>query len=162
MRLSTKARYALRVMIALVRMSENQQPVSLAKVAERAQISYRYLEKLVTALKKASLVLPVSGRTGGYHLAQPAKDIRIGQIIEAGIGPINIVKCVKRPETCMLAEFCECRLLYMRINEQILQTLNEYSLADMTGEGWREKISRQLAPNEDGGGDPQSDRLCAQ
>ncbi|MBM3334803.1 Rrf2 family transcriptional regulator [Candidatus Sumerlaeota bacterium] len=148
MRLSTRARYTLRVMIALARMSGHEQPVSLAKLADRTQIPYRYLEKLVTALKKASLVHPVQGRAGGYLLALPAGEVRIGQIIEAGIGPINIVKCVKRPESCLKSDCCECRYLYMQINNRILQVLNEYSLADIADPKWRERISSELALDE--------------
>jgi Rrf2 family protein len=131
-------------MTTLARMSENEQPVSLAKLAQRAQISYRYLEKLVNALKKAALLRSVSGRNGGYLLARPAREIRIGQIIETGIGPINIVKCVRRPETCLRVDFCECRPLYVHINQQIVRSLNEYSLADLIAKGWRARMAQQL------------------
>ena len=54
MRLSTRARYALQTMVAVAKMSNDNQPVSLAKVAKHTRISHRYLEKLVSALKKAS------------------------------------------------------------------------------------------------------------
>lgn len=159
MKLSAKARYTLRVMVTLARMTDGVQPVSLAKLSERARIPYRFLEKLVTSLKKASLLLPVSGRAGGYLLARPAAEIRVGQIIEAGIGPINVVRCVKHPQVCLLSDICECRFLYLRINNGILQVLNEYSLADVTDPKWCQRIASQLALDETcsdatGQGDP--------
>lgn len=131
-------------MIAVARMSEDRRPVSLTKVARHTQLSKRYLEKLVSMLKKASLLRPVPGRAGGYLLTRAAEDIRIGQIVEASIGPINIVECVKHPEACWKSDFCECRIIYRLINERITEALNEYSLADMTKGKWREDLSQQL------------------
>ena len=153
MKLSTRARYALQIMVAVSRNSSGRQPVSLTTVAKQTQISKRYLEKLVIALKKASLLRAVPGRNGGYLLARPAGDVPLGRIIEAGIGPINIVDCVKRPEVCLKADLCECRLVYILINKRITQALNEYSLADVTDNRWREKISQHLLTDEDRGGD---------
>ncbi len=145
MKLSTRARYALRCMIAVSKMSDSQKPVSLDKVAAQTRVSKRYLEQLVIVLKNASLLRSVAGRNGGYYLARPAKDIRVGEIIEAGIGPVNIVDCVKNPGTCMISDLCECRLIYELINKRIKEALYEYSLADMTDRKWREDIEKKLA-----------------
>lgn len=149
MKLSTRARYALQSMIVISRFSENGKPISLEQVAQITDLSRRYLEQLVIGLKKAALVKGISGRSGGYLLAHAAKDIKIGQIIEAAIGPINIVECVLRPETCSKAEICECRCLYWLINNGITQVLNECSLADLSDKNWlrRLKASVQQAPN---------------
>ena len=154
MRLSTRARYALHVMILVARLGKGEQPLSLAKVAERTRLSYRYLEKLVASLKKASLLQPVWGRGGGYLLARPSEEIRIGEIVEAGAGPINVVQCARRPESCLKSDFCECRLLYALINQRIVQTLYEYSLADIATGNWQEKIEAQLALDGEAGGNP--------
>jgi Rrf2 family protein len=147
MRLSTRARYALRFMLNVHQLSERQEPVSIAKVAQRAGMSKRYLEKLVAALKRADLLRPVSGRTGGYILARPAQSIRLGEIIEASIGPINIVECVHQPDACWKSDLCECREIYTLINNRITEALNEYTLADMADRTWRERI--QVAQNQE-------------
>ena len=148
MKLSSRARYALRCMIAISRLSSDSKPVSLERVAQSTRISRRYLEQLAIALKNASLLRGVSGKGGGYLLARPAGEIKVGQIIEAGIGPINIVDCVRHPELCLKVEVCECRLLYVLINHRITQVLNEFSLADLVDKDWLKKISRELDPLE--------------
>ena len=132
MKLSTRARYALHTMIAISRLGKGNHPVSLMKVSEVTTLSRRYLEQLVIDLKKASLLKGISGRSGGYLLASSARSIKIGRIIEAVIGPINIVECVQQPETCLKSEVCDCRCLYVLINHQIINVLNKFSLADLS------------------------------
>jgi Rrf2 family protein len=144
MKLSTRARYALQFMVAVSRMSREGKPISLAVVAEHTQLSKRYLEKLVVGLKRAGLLRPVPGRTGGYLLARPARDIRIGQIVEASIGPINIVECVGCPHSCWRSDDCECRLIYRLINERITEALYDYTLADMAEGHLQEAIDKRL------------------
>ena len=140
MKLSTRARYALQSMIVIARYSENGKPVSLERVAQITDLSRRYLEQLVIGLKEAALVKGISGRSGGYLLARAAGDIKIGQIIEAAIGPINIVDCVLQPDTCLRSDICECRCLYWLINNGITQVLNECSLADLSDKEWLRKL----------------------
>lgn len=131
MKLTTRARYALRSMIQIGRMSKNGEPVSLATVSKLTSISRRYLEQLAISLKNAQLLKGVSGKGGGYVLAKSAEEIKIGEIIEAAIGPINIVDCVKQPESCLITDICECRVIYTLINDRITEVLNEFSLADL-------------------------------
>ena len=93
MKLKTRARYALRSMIEIARSSEAGRPISLVKIARRTGISRRYMEHLVGNLRDATLVKSVRGRHGGYHLARPAEEVLLGQVVEAVIGPISIVDC---------------------------------------------------------------------
>ena len=132
MKLSTRARYALRMMVVFARHHEGGiKVVSLSDVASESNVSRRYLEQLVIGLKNGALIRGKSGKGGGYSLAQPADEIRIRQIIEAAIGPINIVECVLQPELCLKSEFCECRSLYGLINKRITSVLDEIVLADL-------------------------------
>lgn len=131
MKLSTRARYAMRMMVELAKQSNGRKKVSLGRVARKAGISRRYLEQLVIGLKHASLITGVTGRGGGYLLARPAEQIKIGQIVEAVIGPINIVECVLQPDQCLQVDYCVCRPIYQRINTRITDVLNEFSLADL-------------------------------
>ena len=80
MKLSTRARYALRSMAAIAQRGDKDKPISLQKISKRTQISRRYLEQLAMALKGASLLRSISGRRGGYMLSRPAKDIKVGEI----------------------------------------------------------------------------------
>jgi Rrf2 family protein len=144
MKLSTRARYALRMMLELARQSPGPTALSLAAIAEKSRISRRYLEQLAIDLKDASLVRGKSGRGGGYVLAIPPSAIKLGQIVEAAIGPINIVDCVLEPKICLKADFCECRSIYRLINQRITEVLNEFSLADLADERWLTNMRRQL------------------
>ena len=58
-------------------------------------------------------------------LARSPQEIKIGQIFEAAIGPVNIVECVAHPDQCLRAVFCECRVVYSLINQKINRVLNE-------------------------------------
>lgn len=122
----------MRAMITIARDADQDRPISLEKVANSTEISRRYLEQLVIALKGAALIRSVSGRRGGYFLQKPAGEIKIGEVIEAAIGTINVVDCVDLPEMCMKSDACECRLIYRLINKRIREVLNELTLADLS------------------------------
>jgi Rrf2 family protein len=131
MKLSTRARYGLRMMVEIARHAQDGDTVSLADVADRTDISRRYLDQLAVGLKNSRLIRGIAGKGGGYILVDRAEQINIGQIIEATIGSINIVECVGRPETCAKADSCECRVLYKAINDRITDVLNDISLAEL-------------------------------
>jgi Rrf2 family protein len=130
MKLSTRARYALRMMVEIAR-KPGADLVSLSRVAEDTKISKRYLDQLALALKTSSLMRSMRGRGGGYQLARAAEEISVGEIIEAAIGPINVVECVRCPELCLKSAYCECRWVYVRINNEIVNVLNNMSLAEL-------------------------------
>ena len=131
MKLSTKARYAIQCMVGIARSSGTDKPVSLKKIADRTHLSRSYLEQLAIPLKRAALIRGVSGRSGGYFLSRPAKEIRIGQIVEATIGAISIVDCVRDPDACLRSDCCECRHLYDLVNDRIRQAFYGFTLEDI-------------------------------
>ena len=131
MKVSTRARYALRLMIDLADHFEPGVPVVLRDIAERQQISKRYLEQLAMALKHAGLVLVSVGRGGGYALPRPADEIRVGEIVRATIGEINVVGCVRYPDSCDRAPACPSRAMWERLNEVILETFDRVTLDDL-------------------------------
>ena len=136
MRLTTRARYALRLMLDVANNGGHENPVSLAAVSERTGISRGYLEQLALVLRNARLVRGVAGRYGGYRLSEVASKITVGQIVEAAIGPICLVDCLEDPTTCPRVEVCECRIVYALINERIAEVLREYTLADLLDPSW--------------------------
>jgi Rrf2 family protein len=130
-KLSTRARYALRMMVDIVHNGGVEVPVSLAAVAERTHLSRGYLEQLALTMRNAGLLRGVCGAQGGYRLARTAAEISVGDIVQAAIGRINIVECVGDPEVCMRTDYCECRPVYALINHRISEVLDSFSLASL-------------------------------
>jgi Rrf2 family protein len=130
MKLSTRARYGLRLMIDLAANARGV-PVAMRDVARRQRISRRYLEQLAVGLKNANLIRSSSGRGGGYWLQQPPEGIRVGDIMAAIMGPVNIVRCVRSPEACYRAESCPSRKMWVLLNDRINEVLRSVSLADL-------------------------------
>ena len=136
MKLSTRARYALRMMLDVARNGGEVEPVSLASVAGRTDLSRGYLEQLALALRNARLLKGIAGRKGGYRLAAPAGEITVAQVVEASIGPINLVDCLEDPASCPRSDFCECRVVYRLINNRVVEVMQEYTLADLLDPSW--------------------------
>ena len=145
MKFGTRAKYTLRLMMGIGRLSSHRKkPVSLGDVSTHSGISRRYLDQLVVSLKNADLLRGRSGRGGGYTLSRPAAEIKVGEIIEAAIGPITISECVNKPDVCMQSDLCQCRLLWSLINHRVKEVLDEYSLADMLDHKWPGKMREEL------------------
>ena len=148
MRLSTRARYALRMMLDIAKYQKETVPVSLADVAKRTKISRGYLEQLVIALKSGRLLRGVRGKNGGYLLQKRPEETSLRAIIEAAIGPISILDCLESPGSCLRTDYCECRLVYVMINRRIVDVLEEFSLADLKNPSWMAAMRRNLSLGE--------------
>ena len=146
MKLSTRARYALRMMVEIAQQTQDGTAVSLSDVADRTEMPRRYLEQLAIGLKQAQLIRGITGKGGGYLLLQPPTRIGARQIIEAAIGPINIVDCVGAPEICRKADRCECRWVYLLINSRVVDVLDHISLADLADRSRLENIVDEFYP----------------
>lgn len=107
--------------------------VPLKDVAERQNLSRRYLSQLAIHLKNARLLKSIWGMNGGYRLGRAPSDINILEIIEAVDGPISVIDCVHDPDFCERYDYCECLDVWFEINEGITQTLAKYSLEDLAG-----------------------------
>jgi len=132
-------------MVDLVRHDDGSGPVHLRKIAEDNDLSHGYLEQLMISLRNAALVRGLSGRKGGYVLARPAEEITLTEIVEAAIGPINVVDCVNFPENCKLRSKCTTRPIWVLINHAVRDVLDNYTLAQLAEDNWLEKITRKLA-----------------
>jgi Rrf2 family cysteine metabolism transcriptional repressor len=144
MKFSSRARYALRLMLDISTHQQEGGPVNLKAVSRRTGISNKYLEQLVMPLKAQRLLRSINGRKGGYLLARPADQIKIGDIINATTGPVILVDCLGEKDICMQAEFCECRLIYRLINQRINDVLNDYSLASLADKKKLAEIKSQV------------------
>lgn len=147
MKLSTRARYALRVMLDVARHGGETTPVPLAAVANRTVLSHGYLEQLAAGLRQARLLRGVAGRKGGYMLRKAPSEIRIGEVVQASIGKICLVDCVRTPSICARAPRCETRVLYCLLNNRIEDILDSLTLADLLDSDWLTR-SEGLTPGE--------------
>jgi len=145
MKISTRARYSIRLMIYLGDHAEEDRPIGLNEVAKHQDLSMRYLEQLAVPLKAASLIKSVSGKHGGYYLARPASEIKIGEIVEASVGPIRLLDCLEPDTGCQFKEVCGSRRMWGLINTRITDVLYDYNLDDLS----EKRMRRSLLENKD-------------
>lgn len=135
MKITTKGRYGLRALIDLARYSEIE-PVSISSIASRQGISERYLEQLMTMLKKAGLIKSIRGAGGGYVLAKEITEISVGDVLRALEGNLDSVECTafSQDDTCAASGGCVTKYVWQRINESINRTVDEISLEQLVRE----------------------------
>ena len=131
MKMSTKGRYGLRAMIDLASYSPDQ-PTPLSAIARSEDLSERYLEQLMTKMKKAGLVTSCRGSAGGYSLAKDAKDISVGDILRAVEGNLNPVDCSAESEAnCENSDACVAKYVWQKVNDSINSAVDGISLAEL-------------------------------
>jgi len=135
MKLSTRGRYGLRAMVDMAQ-SEDKGPIAIRTIAERQDISERYLEQLMVPLKRAGLVKSVRGSQGGYTLGKNPQYITAGDIVRVLEGPIAPVECVSEnnPTACSRADYCVTRVVWTKVRDSIAEVLDSYTLADLAQE----------------------------
>ena len=130
MRISTKSRYGVRLLVDMA--SHYQQgSVHLADVAAREKISVKYLEQIIIPLKKANYIESQRGPKGGHRLARPPEEITIGEIVallEEGTG---LLDCSDHPESCERAGICLTRDVWLEASKAMFDKLNSITLADL-------------------------------
>lgn len=139
MKLSTKGRYGLRALIDLAAFSGGTEAVSIQSIAQRQQISERYLEQLIRLLKNAGLLKSVRGAGGGYMLARPADQISVGDALRALEGSLDAVACPANEgeDGCQEADFCVTRFVWQKINDSIKSTVDSIMLSQLVEEALR-------------------------
>ncbi|CDE05862.1 rrf2 family protein [Anaerotruncus sp. CAG:390] len=131
MLVSTKGRYALRVMLELAERPAGEY-AALGTIAADQGISEKYLESIVAVLSKAGLVDALRGKGGGYRLNRPAKDYSVGEILrltEGSIAPVSCLEC--SPNRCDRADGCKTLPMWEKLNELICGYLDSVTLADL-------------------------------
>lgn len=130
MKISTRGRYALRLMTYLAKQEENK-VISLKDISKEEDISLKYLEQIVSALSKQKLILSIRGAKGGYRLLKPANEYRVGDILKTVEGSICPVSCLEANETCSRKEQCSTIKLWQGLDKVINEYLNAYTLDDL-------------------------------
>ncbi len=130
MKISTKGRYGLRILMDLA-LHESEKPRLIRDIAKSQQISEKYISRLVIALRKAGMIRSVRGVNGGFHIAMKPEDITLLDVIEVMEGPLSIVDCVSAPKRCKLSENCAPREVWCSLNEDIRALMRKTTLADI-------------------------------
>lgn len=140
MKLSTKGRYGLKAMFDLA-VNYGNEPISLKSIAERQDISEHYLEQLMAILRKSGLVQSVRGAYGGYLLAREPSEITVGDVLRALEGPIGLVDCVLEQDAveCLKYHDCVTRIVWEKIRDSIVGTIDSITLEDMYDEAQKRK-----------------------
>lgn len=132
MKLSTRAEYGIRVLVALAR-AQGSGPVSLTTVARTEKLPHAYLEQLVADLRRAQLVSATRGKAGGYSLTRPAAEISLVEAMRALEGPILEMPCAGADnlEVCARPQDCSVHDVFQRVHESLEGALSGTNLAEV-------------------------------
>ncbi len=129
--ISTKGRYALRVMIDLAE-HEGKGYIPLKDIADRQEISKKYLEIIVKELVKGELLAGISGRGGGYKLCRKPSEYTVGEILELMEGSLATVACLaKNAQPCPRADRCKTLPLWAEYDKMVHDYFYGKTLADL-------------------------------
>ena len=138
MRISTRGRYALRLMLDLAT-NYTGKPIRLKDVAKRQEISDKYLEQIISILSRAGYVRSIRGNQGGYYLAKPAAEYTVGMILRVTEGSLAPVDCLSGGENpCTRQMDCVTLRLWRELDEAISGVVDRYTLEDLVQ--WRRNM----------------------
>ena len=131
MLVSTKGRYALRVMLELAQ-SQPDAYMPLPLIAQRQGISEKYLESIIAVLSRAGLVEGLRGKGGGYRLTRPTAGYSVGEILRLTEGSLAPVTCLEGAENpCPRAGECTTLPMWQKLDDLINTYLDSVSLSDL-------------------------------
>lgn len=147
MKVSTKGRYALRLMLDLAEYS-NGNPVSIKDIAGRQEISEKYLEQIISILNKAGYVRSIRGAQGGYVLKKEPSEYTVGMILRLTEGDLAPVSCVGAESTiCGRKDQCVTVRIWEKINDAVNGVVDNITLEDLVN--WSEKnVKGKVLANE--------------
>ena len=130
MRISTKGRYALRIMIDLA-VNGNGNYISLKSIADRQGISNKYLEQIISLLNKAGFLEVTRGNAGGYRLAREPKEYTVGDILRASEGDLSPVYCLTEEGECVKKNDCKTYDFWEGLDNVINEYVDSKTLEDL-------------------------------
>lgn len=140
MKISTKGRYALRIMIELAQ-NKNDKPISLKQISQKQDISAKYLESIISILNKHNFVFSTRGINGGYVLSKEPSEYTIGSILrvtEGSLSPVNCLEC--QPNRCIRSAYCLTLPLWQNIGKMINDYLDSITLEDILNKNINKSI----------------------
>lgn len=131
MRISTKGRYAVRVMLDLA-IHNTGEYIKVKQIAQRQEISDKYLEQIIAILNRAGYVKSVRGAQGGYKIAKEPKEYTIGMILRLTEGSLNPVVCLDDDvNECERCDTCETLQVWKDLSEAIHDVVDKVTIADL-------------------------------
>ena len=134
MKISTRGRYALRLMLDLA-LNDKDQYITIKSISEHQEISGKYLEQIISVLNRAGYVKSVRGAQGGYKLARPAEEYTVGMILRLIEGNLAPVACMEdSPNQCPRCDKCATLSVWQKIDEAVNNVVDNITLADLAAE----------------------------
>ena len=130
MKLSTRTRYGIRAILELAK-NHGKGPLQIKTIAQRQDISVKYLEQLIAILKSAGLVRSIRGAKGGYMLAKAPNEIKLNDVFNALEGPTTTVECIENENYCARVADCVARQVWVQVQEAIDNVLKAITLRDL-------------------------------
>lgn len=130
MKISTKGRYALRVMIDLA-LNSKEKYINSKEIATRQEISSKYLEQIIAMLNRAGYLETARGNTGGYKLARKPSECIIGDILKATEGNLTPIDCLIEEGKCKRQESCKTYSFWKGLDEVINEYVKSKTLEDL-------------------------------
>ena len=130
MKISTKGRYAIRLMIDLAE-HNNGEFITLMDIAQRQEISEKYLEAIVSVLSKNNLLVSLRGKGGGYKLARDPETYTVGSILRLTEGTLAPAPCVEEEGGCARASECRTIEMWQGLSKVINEYLDGITIADL-------------------------------
>ena len=131
MMISTKGRYALRIMVDLA-VHDGDEPVSVREIAQRQDISGKYMEQIISVLTRAGLLRSIRGAQGGYHLAHTPQEITVGMILRATEGDLAPAECVvDGAQHCGRSGMCPSRTVFAKVYQAINTVIDGVTLQEL-------------------------------
>ena len=130
MKVNTKIRYGLRAMLefGLNERKKNYTGMHQKDIAEHQNLSEKYLDPIIGALKTSGLIMNASGKKSGYLLARPIQEISIYDIYRAFEPELSIVHCMNKPVTCFISRICVPSEYWMNLNDVITKHMKSVTL----------------------------------
>ena len=130
MKLSTRSRYGTRLMLDMAE-HYHDGPIRLMTIAQRQDISVKYLEQIIIPLKKAEYIKSVRGPKGGHKLTRSPEEITIGEIVAVLEDGVSLVECSDNGDSCKRSSFCPTRHIWLEASRAMFERLNSLTLADL-------------------------------
>lgn len=130
MRVSTKGRYGLRTLMDIA-MHQAKGPVTLNDIAQRQDISVKYLWQVINPLKTSGLLSVTRGAKGGYVLARRPEKITMLEVMTTLEGPVSLVDCLSKKEACNRVDTCVARTVWGELNAALEKAMKGITLADV-------------------------------
>ena len=131
MKISTKGRYAVRVMLDLA-LHDTGECIKVREIAERQNISEKYLEQIISVLNRAGCVKSVRGARGGYRIAKNPEEYTVGMILRLTEGSLAPVACLdEKADECRMCDICETLGVWKELYAAINQVVDNVTIADL-------------------------------